>query len=271
MHRRAGLLCLAAALGLGALAGGSPGAVRAADSCGPDSVALLDGGFEAPVITPGGNASLDSSLVPPWLTTDSANQIEIWGSGFDGVPSAQGAQFVEINANSAGTLYQDVVTTSGEMMTWSLEHRGRSGTDTMRVLIGDATTADVHSDSGWNFFSPDLSDPNTAWGTHTGSYVVPSGQTCTRFGFRAVSSAGGDQSFGNFLDAVSFSVTIPATPTPRRTPRPTPPGTSTSAVAPADDGPALVVLGVLFVLSAIGLWLAIERRPARARRGRVRA
>ena len=76
----------------------------------------------------GGNSSLDASLVPPWLTTDSANQIEIWGSGFDSVPSAEGAQFVEINANSAGTLYQDVVTTSGEKMTWSLEHRGRSGT-----------------------------------------------------------------------------------------------------------------------------------------------
>ena len=256
MRQRAATLCLSLAFGLGALAGGA--APVAAATCGADSVTLVNGGFETPVITPGGNSSLDASLVPPWLTTDSANQIEIWGSGFDGVPSAKGAQFVEINANSAGTLYQDVVTTSGEKMTWSLEHRGRSGTDTMKVLIGDATTADVNSDTGWNFFSPDLSDPNTAWGAHTGSYVVPAGQTCTRFGFRAVSSAGGNQSFGNFLDAVSFSVTVPPTPTPRPTAKPTPPGTGTSVVATRDDAgpPALV----LFILGTAALTLGFVRR-----------
>ena len=236
-----------------------------ANSCGADSVTLMNGGFETPVITPGGNSSLNASLVPPWLTTDSADQIEIWGSGFDGVPAAKGAQFVEINANSAGTLYQDVVTTSGEKMTWTLEHRGRSGTDTMKVLIGDATTADVNSDTGWNFFSPDLTDPNTAWGTHTGSYVVPAGQVCTRFGFRAVSSAGGDQSFGNFLDAVSFAVTVPPTPTTR----PTPPVTATlPAQPPADSGPALLVLATLFALSALCLGGVLSRRPAPLGRGR---
>jgi hypothetical protein len=235
-----------------------------ADSCGADSATLMNGDFETPVITAGGNSSLDASLVPPWLTTDSANQIEIWGSGFDGVPAAKGAQFVEINANSAGTLYQDVVTTSGEKMTWTLEHRGRSGTDTMKVLIGDSTTADVNSDTGWNFFSPDLTDPNTAWGKHTGAYVVPTGQVCTRFGFRAVSSAGGDQSFGNFLDAVSFAVTVPPTP------RPTPPVTATFvAEPPAGSGPvAPLVLASLFALSTICLGLALGRRPARSRRGR---
>jgi len=254
------------AFGLGALAGGAR-PVEAA-TCAADSVTLLDGGFETPVIAAGGNSSLDASLVPPWLTTDSANQIEIWGSGFGGVPSAQGAQFVEINANSAGTLYQDVVTTSGEKMTWTLEHRGRSGTDTMKVLIGDATTADVTSDTGWNYFSPDLTDPNTAWGTHTAEYVVPAGQICTRFAFRAVSSAGGDQSFGNFLDAVSFSVTVPATPTPRRTPRPTPPGTATLTATSADGGPSLLVLSVVFVLSSIALRRAFGRRAPRGWRRR---
>jgi hypothetical protein len=257
MPRRAATFCLTVALGLGALAAGA--APVAAATCGAGSATLQNGGFEIPVIDPGGNSSLDASLVPPWKTTDVINQIEIWGSGFNGVPSAAGAQFVEINANSAGTLYQDVVTTSGEKMTWSLEHRGRSGTDTMKVLIGDATTADVNSDTGWNFFSPDLSDPNTAWGAHTGSYVVPAGQTCTRFGFRAVSSAGGDQSFGNFLDAVSFSVTVP--PTPRPTVKPTPPGTATVGVTPrGDPGPPALVL---IVLGVAALTLGFVRRSRR--------
>ncbi len=250
--RRIGFVsAIAAAILVSALGSAAAQPVRGADSCGADSATLVNGDFETPVITPGGNASLDASLVPPWLTTDSANQIEIWGSGFGGVPAAQGAQFVEINANSAGTLYQDVVTTSGEKMTWSLEHRGRSGTDTMKVLIGDATTADVGSDTGWDFFSPDLSDPNTAWGHHTGSYVVPPGQTCSRFAFRAVSSAGGDQSFGNFLDAVSFSVAVPATPRPR----PTPPGTSTlSPMHGSDPTPtwlALIILGSITFVAGI--------------------
>ena len=262
MLRRAGVLCLATALGLGAIAGEA--APVAAATCGAESATLVDGGFETPVIAAGGNSSLDASLVPPWLTTDVANQIEIWGSGFNGVPSAQGAQFVEINANSAGTLYQDVVTTSGEKMTWSLQHRGRSGDDTMKVLIGDATTADVNSDTGWNFFSPDLTDPNTAWGAHTGSYVVPSGQTCTRFGFRAVSSAGGDNSFGNFLDAVSFSVTVPATPRPTR--RPSPPVTATLAPgSSAGSAPSWLLLVTLG-----GLSLAVAGRHL-GRRGRTRS
>jgi hypothetical protein len=268
MRRSRALPAIAAVVVVCALSGAAQ-PVRGADSCGADSVTLMNGGFEIPAIDPGGNSSLDASLVPPWLTTDVINQIEIWGSGFDSVPSAQGAQFVEINANSAGTLYQDVVTTSGEKMTWSLEHRGRSGTDTMKVLIGDATTADVNSDTGWNFFSPDLSDPNTAWGAHTGSYVVPAGQTCTRFGFRAVSSAGGDQSFGNFLDAVSFSVTVPPTPTPRPTPKPTPPGTDTMGVpsSPATGvGPSAAVLLGLGALSvALGLvWHSRRRSRSRS-------
>nr|WP_246214744.1 hypothetical protein [Modestobacter muralis] len=49
-----------------------------------------------------------------------------------------------------------------------------------------------------------LSDPNTAWGTHSGTYTVPLGQTTTRFGFQAVSSAGANASVGNFLDSISF-------------------------------------------------------------------
>jgi len=264
MRRRFALVVGASlALALAGLSGAPAQPVRA-DGCGADSATLVNGDFETPVIAAGGNSSLDASLVPPWRTTDSQNQIEIWSSGWDDVPSAQGAQFVEINANSAGTLYQDVVTTSGERMTWTLEHRGRSGTDTMKVLIGDAATADVNSDTGWGYFSPDLSDPNTAWGTHTGSYTVPAGQVCTRFGFRAVSSAGGNQSFGNFLDAAGFQVSVPASPSPRPTVRPTPPVTST--LSPGSPAPAEAPSPGLALLAALGLaggGLLLARRRAR--------
>jgi len=249
------------AFGLGSLAGGaSP--VEAA-TCGADSVTLLDGGFETPVVDPGTYAELDSSLVPPWLTTDDQNDIEIWGLGFNGVPADEGNQFAELNANSPGTLYQDVVTTPGEHMTWTLAHRGRDGDDTMKVLIGNATTADVTSDTGWDYFSPDLTDGNGAWGAHTADYVVPAGQVCTRFAFRAVSAAGGNPSIGNFLDAIGFSVSVPATPSPRPTARPTPPGTDTIGAEPhSDPGPLAVVLLILGVAAlAFGIVGPASRRP----------
>ena len=265
MHRRAGALCLAMALGLGALAGG-PAPVEAA-TCGAGSSMLLDGGFEMPVVDPGTYAQLLSPLVPPWLTTDVSNEIEIWGLGFGGVPADQGNQFAELNANSPGTLYQDVVTTPGEHMTWTLAHRGRLGDDTMKVLIGDAATADVTSDTGWNYFSPDLTDGTDAWGTHTADYVVPAGQICTRFAFRAVSSTGGDPSVGNFLDAVGFSVSVPATPTPRPTRRPSPPVTATIAPDPtAGSGSSWLVLLALGAISLVVGGRHLGRRTGRSRR-----
>ncbi len=252
----------AAALSLGGLAGLSAGPVLAATCVGSTS-ALQDGGFETPVIGAGNESQVDASLVPPWHTTDGANLIEIWGDGFNGVPAAVGTQFVEINATTAGTLYQDVVTVPGEMMTWTLQHRGRVGPDTMKVLIGDAATADVTSNTGWNYFSADLTDDTNAWGTHTAAYIVPAGQTCTRFGFRAVSSTGGDPSFGNFLDATGFQVAAPASPSPRPSVRATPPVTASLAQDPGPGtgtGPYPVVLLAMAVLGlAVGGWRVARR------------
>ena len=159
-------------------------------------MALENGGFESPTIAKGGQAMLAASSVPGWSTNDSKNQIEIWSSGFQGVPAAEGQQFAELNANSASRLYQDVATTPGQTLSWSLMHRGRNGTDVMRVVIG--VPGGTLTQNGSN-----LSDGNTAWGLHAGTYTVPAGQTTTRFGFEAVSAAGG-ASVGNFLDAITF-------------------------------------------------------------------
>jgi hypothetical protein len=198
----------------------APAAVAA--PCGAGSAALGNGGFESPGVEPG-TYTLEAAVdVAPWQTTDVAGQIEIWGDGFLGVPAQEGASFAELNANSPGTLYQDVVTSPGATMTWTLHHRGREGTDTMKVLVGDAATADVNGDDGWNATSDDLVDDTSAWGEHSDTYVVPAGQTCTRFGFRAVSTSGGNPSVGNLLDGISFEVSIPADPTakPMAKPRP---------------------------------------------------
>ena len=260
----------------------------AAGGCGTGDAFLGNGGFESPGVAPGTYTPFDAALVPPWNTTDVANQIEIWGDGFLGVPAFEGINFAELNANSAGTLYQDVVTTPGATMTWTLQHRGRDGTDVMRVLIGDSLTADVFSDAGWNAISADISDSETAWGEATDTYVVPVGQTCTRFAFRAVSSGVGIPSYGNFLDAVGFEVTIPAEPTPSPTapppaPTATPTGTETPVATsrpritnpptdllrdrPAGPGPGTASDALLVGwLMGIGAFAALAIR--RTRRGR---
>lgn len=174
----------------------SASAAQNPTSC-QSAVALTNGGFETPTVPNASYRLFPESQVPGWLTNDSLNQIELWSSGFQGVPAAAGRQFAELNANSASRLYQDVTTTPGQTLAWSLKHRGRAGVDVMRVLIGPATGALAQN-------GPNLSDGTTAWGTHTGTYTVPAGQTVTRFAFEAVSSAGGSNGVGNFLDDITF-------------------------------------------------------------------
>ena len=174
----------------------SASAVQDPTSC-QGTVALENGGFEAPVIPNASVSLLNQSQVPAWSTTDTQSAIEIWSSGFNGVTAAAGRQFAELNAYSPSRLFQDVATTPGQTLSWSLKHRGRAGTDVMRVVIGTPTGTLIQN-------GPNLSDGTGAWGTHTGTYTVPAGQTVTRFGFEAVSSAGGNASVGNFLDDITF-------------------------------------------------------------------
>ncbi len=266
-------LVLGSLVSVGSLA--APGPVRAA-VCDGSTDSVGDGGFETPVVAPNTYTLFPQASVPPWQTTDGLGQIEIWGDGFLGVPAAEGNAFAELNANTAGTLYQDVVSTPGSTMSWTLLHRARQGTDVMQVLIGDANAADVNGTTGWDYLSPDISDDTTAWGTHGDDFVVPAGQTCTRFAFRTISTGSGNASIGNFLDAVSFTVTLPPTPTPTPppapvpTPRPTvtPPTTTTLPTAdaqPGGGGPISLLIVTLTALAGIAISLA-RGRSARTRR-----
>ncbi|MEU8758037.1 hypothetical protein [Streptomyces sp. NPDC048659] len=156
---------------------------------------LANGGFEEPVIPDASWDLLDEDKVPGWDTTASDRVIELWSSGFRGVPAAEGRQFAELNANEPSSLYQDIDTVPGSRLRWRLSHRGREGTDTMEVLIG--------APGGATASQGVLSDGNQAWGTHTGTYTVPKGQRRTRFSFHALTAEGG-LSIGNFLDGITF-------------------------------------------------------------------
>jgi len=169
------------------------------DSC-TNVTSVVNASFEEPVIASfGGAPSINQtpdSLVPGWVSNPE-HIIEIWNqNNFMGLAPPVGNQFVELNASEAGTLSQSIATTPGQVVQWSLLHRGRAGVDTMDVLIGPA--------GGTQVSQGNITDGTAAWVRYSGAYVVPAGQTMTQISFRAVSTGSGDNSIGNFLDDVSF-------------------------------------------------------------------
>ena len=157
-----------------------------------------NGGIETPVITAGGQALLAVNAVPGWSTNDTA--IEVWSSGFNGVPSHTGAQFLEMNANigtSILTQTPSAIQRRAELkIFWA--HRGRAGTDTARLLVTD--------NGGGSTTSPNFSTGNTAWVVRSLTHVASATATSTSLAFDSISSAGG-ASLGNFIDTVEVCQT----------------------------------------------------------------
>ena len=182
---------------LGALVVAVPTAADAAQTpatCAP-AVTLTNGSFEQPFVGYGTYAVLNQSSVPGWSTSASDQAIEIWGTPFLGVTATSGSQLAELNANEVATLYQDVTTQPGQVLKWSLDHRGRDGVDVMAVKLGSPSGALVQQGAN-------IADGQT-WGSHSGLYTVPAGQTTTRFAFESVSSVGGG-GVGNLLDNIAL-------------------------------------------------------------------
>ncbi len=222
--------------------------------CTAQDTALVNGGFERPVIPAKSYRQLPEADVPGWETTATDKKIEIWSNGFGGVDAPTADQFAELNATQPSELFQTIDTTPGEILTWSLLHRARAAGaagDTMSVNIGPAGS----KPNATYTFTDNLSE---GWVRHTGEYTVPDGQTRTRFGFESGPTASGSKSVGNFLDDVYFSTTacIPAraaegnvvepspaasasqeaTPTATATPTPSGSTTATSSPSPTPSG-----------------------------------
>jgi len=138
----------------------------------------------------------DASNMPFWETTATDNAIEVWNSSntitSPHANAHSGNQFIELNANLVASTYQDLTTEPGTILIWSVAHRGRSGTDMASVSIGPIGSVSVMQIMTTN---------NTAWVVYSGTYVVPAGQTTTRFQFDSL----GGGSVGNFID--SFIIT----------------------------------------------------------------
>ena len=199
-------------------------------SC-PAPVSAVNGGFEAPVVAANNWTLVPDGSVPGWHSTAPDGLIEIWSNPFYSVTPADGIQLAEIQGNGPDALYQVVATTPGQIIHWSLAHRGREGVDTMQLAVGP--------DGGPLTIEGTMTDPAGAWVTYTGNYTVPAGQTSTRFSFESVSAAGGSPSVGNLLDAVSLTTDACAIDDTGTTPYGTPLVTAAPGVLGNDAGVGL--------------------------------
>jgi hypothetical protein len=171
---------------------------------------LVNGGFED-FQAWGYDFFSGSNPTVNWATTAPDNQIEIWESGFLGVPSYEGTSFAELNANYASILYQDVNGLGdNNQVNWHFAHRGRTGTDIMRLTITDLGTNQAFGGGDDTvLFTQQFSATENAWVVNYGT--ITSIGNLTRFAFEAVSAVGGNTQ-GNFIDYCGFGQNaIPST------------------------------------------------------------
>ncbi|HWN68513.1 MAG TPA: DUF4215 domain-containing protein [Haliangium sp.] len=153
---------------------------------------IINGGFEQPPVPAGTFQIIDENNIPGWETSATDSLMELWGTGFLGVPAFAGNQFAELNANQVATLFQPLCLVPGDTVNWSFAHRGRSGTDTIRLTIGtDQVTTESTGSADWAVYS----------GTYTPTITA---SAPVQFFFESVDAAGGSGSAGNFLDAVEI-------------------------------------------------------------------
>lgn len=146
---------------------------------------------------------------------DRANAVELQQDSTDG------NTYAEMVASETGrTIYQDLATIPGTLYKIRLKHASlcKDNVDKMQVVIngtpiemtrvtangkagdkvGEKSTTigtKVTNENRWHH--------SDQWETYEGYYVIPDGQTTTRFGFKAVNYL--DPTKGNLLDDVTFA------------------------------------------------------------------
>ena len=197
---------------------------------------VLNGSFEYPKIPSGSSyAFANGTRQLFWRSTAPGSgaylgmDVEL-GNDTNGNPylnsggkANDGTQFAELNAEKAGTLYQDVLTAPGATLSWSFGHRSRKTTGTNVMYLVIASTKDAQNVTNQvqinalvqNFQADGVSvsynggtytmwkfegNPDY-WQNHFGSYTVPDGQYATRFFFASASGI----TTGNLIDGIHFN------------------------------------------------------------------
>ena len=159
------------------------------------------------------------------VTTESDNTLDGYSWHGDEI-AADGNQFAELNCETAGALYQDVLTTPGEVLNYQVAHRARGANgddtsaeekDTMYVvamssemaqnITTQAQALDVvnNKENYPGAMVATYTDGDRSWTTHQGTYTVASNQYSTRFFFVAGNTASNKLTVGNFIDNVRFT------------------------------------------------------------------
>lgn len=195
----------------------------------PDTQKLNAG--KAGAFIPDGTANLN------WHTTGEDKQLEIvyapyakssGGYNISDGKAPDGNQCAELNAEAAGTLYQDIMSTPNTQLYWKLSHRGRQGSDTMYLLVAPTNLVEntikkqedvnllikeIHDNpkdyASLGYYLQEINDGTSGWGNYNGKYDVPEGSYLTRMFFAAGKTASRNDTVGNFIDVVSFSPLLP--------------------------------------------------------------
>lgn len=122
---------------------------------------VQNGSFEynadgSPYVQASGNQP-QSHEIQAWNTTAEENKVELFNATSTAHMSASvseknyipdGTYAAELNADEPGSLYQIVNTMPSSTYLWGLDHRGRSGTDTMALVIGPSQELRPSKNSG---------------------------------------------------------------------------------------------------------------------------
>lgn len=132
---------------------------------------------------------------------DSASgEIELWDSGFQGVPAYDGSVFAEMNANVPGALYQNICMVNGETIGWTFAHRARSGgpaTQTARFQIATGTGTAIQT-----LATQSSTTANQIWNVNSGSATYNGASGVQRVQFVTTDPG----SYGNFLDDIRITL-----------------------------------------------------------------
>lgn len=193
-------------------------------------------GFEAPVLGNGTTACyalIPEGAIPGWTTTHpigtaggtcvppasvgtSGRLMELWANNFSSVPAREGRQFAELNAAATSRMYQNVCMINGERIDWVFSHRGRSSNtvrDVAEMKVGASSTViRVGTTANGSFDTPTVSQgtANTpvaggnGWVDYRGNFTYTGATGTNSLGFESISTAGGDLTVGNFLDAIQL-------------------------------------------------------------------
>ncbi|MBO1104229.1 BspA family leucine-rich repeat surface protein, partial [Enterococcus faecalis] len=157
-------------------------------------VSLINGGFEQPVIdkptaTNGHHVQyFNNGQVPGWFGQNGRIQLQTDSTV---IPAIEGKQWVEINTSGVG-IYQDIATSPGDKLYWEFYHRGALGTSSAAVDIG--------ASDGKLVEQMQITTGTDSWKKYSGFYIVPEGQTKTRFQLRNING-----NLGNVFDNVIFT------------------------------------------------------------------